>query len=187
MLLAGNASTFLVEGLLKKHNSLRNHIFVEFVVLLLMYGLVYKKEKLFSFRKIISFFSWSYELVLIFLGCFLWHYIQLSFFIKVIILYQMISIPVYVALSNITLHYLLICQCRIMKYIIPNSCISAVLEATKISKMVNKLRSSCFFLFHFPIVTKQIMNFDNFDIDKFHPLQQYRGTYCHKFSSSPRL
>ena len=161
----------------KKHNSLRNHIFVECVVLLLMYGLVYKKEKLFSFRKIISFFSWSYELVLIFLGCFLWHYIQLSFFIKVIILYQMISIPV----------DRLIFQCRIMKYIIPKSCISAVLEATKISKMVTKLSSSCFFLFHFPIVTKQIMNFDNFDIDKFHPLQQYRGTYCHKFSSSPRL
>ena len=81
----------------KKHNSLKNHIVVESVLLLLMYGLVYKKEKLFSFRKIISFFSWSHELVLIFLGCFLWHYIQLSFFIKLIILYYMISIEVYVA------------------------------------------------------------------------------------------
>lgn len=119
---------------------------MESILLLLMYGLVYKKEKLFSFRKIISFFSWSYELVLIFLGCFLWHYIQLSFFIKLIILDYMIL----QFMSRLTLHDLHIFQCRILKYIIPNSFISTVVKAIKISKMATKLSSSCFFFFIFP-------------------------------------
>ena len=129
-----------------------------------MYGLVYKKEKLFSFRKIISFFSWSYELVLIFLGCFLWHYIQLSFFIKLIILDYMIlqfmsrlsyfsllmNLTVVISSGSAPLHDLHIFQCRILKYIIPNSFISTVVKAIKISKMATKLSSSCFFFFIFP-------------------------------------
>ena len=146
MLLTGNVSIFLAEGLLKTYFTEKSyccgvHSIIVNVWTCLQKGKIVLLQKN---NKFLFMVAWTcpYLPWMLFVALY-----PAKFLYKTN--YSLLH-DIHYSLGRVSLHDLHIFQCRIMKYIIPNSCISTVLEAIKISKMVTKLSSSCFFFFIFP-------------------------------------